>query len=338
MRVRRLPIVALLIAGAALPAQERGSLQLGAFGPEAEVAEPENGQSPSPGEPTFRVEVKLVRILVTIKDAHGSPIGDLNKADFQVLDNGVPQELAVFEHHTGQPLSIALMIDISGSTGIALAYEIESVNRFLDALFKEGNPQDAAALFAFNWETTLLAGFTRRMDLLEKSLKGLKSEGGTSLYDSLYLASNRLEGRDGRHVIVVVTDGGDTTSSKNFQQALEAAQMADAVVYPVLVVPIENDAGRNIGGEHALATMAQRTGGRVFAPALGEQLDAAFSEILHDLRTQYLLAYYPKNVPPAKDPFHRTEVKVKRGGLRVSARSGYYGESEPAKGWTPVRR
>ena len=291
-------------------------------------------------QPSFRVDVRLVRVLTTVKDAHGQLIGSLTRDDFQIFDNGVPQQLRVFEHHTEQPLSITVMIDTSASTGIDLKYEVDSVNRFFRALFREGNPDDAAALVAFNWETILLTDFTHNLDRLERGLRGIRGEGGTSLYDSLYLAAGRLEGREGRHVMIVVTDGGDTTSSKTFHDALRAAQMCDAVLYPVLVVPIANDAGRNTGGEHALATLAQNTGGRVFAPEGGDELDAAFLEIIGDLRTQYLLGYYPRNVPVTKEPFHRIEIKLRRPDLRVSARSGYYGEAEAPKdvtGWRPVR-
>ncbi|MGA1993783.1 MAG: VWA domain-containing protein [Bryobacteraceae bacterium] len=291
-------------------------------------------------QPVFQVDVHLVRVLATVKDGSGQLIGSLSKDDFQILDNGVPQQLAVFEHRTEQPLSITVMIDTSASTGIDLKYEVDSVNRFFRALFHEGNPDDAAGLLAFNWETIQLADFTHNLDRLDRALRGIRSEGGTSLYDSIYLAAGRLEGREGRHVIIAVTDGGDTTSYKTYHDALRAAQMSDTVVYPVLVVPITNDAGRNTGGENALTTLAQSTGGRVFAPALGDALDAAFLEIIRDLRTQYLLAYYPKNVPLTKDPFHRIEIRLKRPDLRVSARSGYYGETEPpkgVKGWRPAK-
>jgi Ca-activated chloride channel family protein len=286
----------------------------------------------------FHVNVRLVRILTTVKNTAGQLVGDLAKSDFQVFDNGVPQDLAIFEHHTEQPLSIALMIDTSASTGIDLKYETDSMNRFLRALFKEGNPQDAVHLYSFNYETRELSGFTRRTDLLERALRGLRSEGGTSLYDALSFASESLEGREGRHVVVVVTDGGDTTSAKTYHQALEAAQMADAVIYPVLVIPVTNDPGRNTGGEHALATLAQGTAGRVFEPTLGAALDQAFMDILRELRTQYLLAYYPKNLPPSKDRFHRLEVKVRRPDLQVLSRTGYYGDAEQAAGgWKPAR-
>jgi Ca-activated chloride channel family protein len=288
-------------------------------------------------ETVIRVNVRLVRILATVKNTAGQLVGTLEKGDFQVFDNGVSQGLAIFEHHTEQPLSVALLVDTSASTGIELRYELESVRRFLAALLREGNPEDAVALYSFNYQVTRESSFTRRLDRLEQVLKGLKNVGGTSLYDAIYLASGDLEERQGRHVVVVVTDGGDTTSSKSFHQALEAAQIADAVIYPILVMPITNEAGRNIGGENALTTLAAGTAGRVFAPTVGASLDAAFTDILRELRTQYLLAYYPRNVPYTKDRFHRLEVRVRRPDLQVLARTGYYGDAEEAKTWTPVR-
>lgn len=279
-------------------------------------------------EPVIRVDVNLVRILATVKDSTGKLIGSLQKDDFQIYDNGVPQKLSVFERETEQPLQIALLIDISGSTAKDLKYEIESVSRFFRALFSEGNPKDAIALYAFNYEVRKLRHFTRNRDSLERALRPVKAEAGTSLYDALYLASEELERRDGRKVIVVVTDGGDTTSSKDFHQALEGAQLADAVIYSILVMPITSDAGRNVGGENALTTFGLRTGGRVFMPSLGPALDEAFTTILHELRTQYLLGFYPQGVPPTKERFHQLRITLRDPSLRVSARNGYYGEAE----------
>jgi len=276
--------------------------------------------------PTIRVNVRLVRALVTVKDANGQLIGSLNKSDFVVSDNGVSQNISVFERQTEQPLSVAMLVDTSASTGIELRYELDSVSKFFKALILEGNPDDTAALYSFNWQVTLLRGYTRRFASLDQSLKQLKSEGGTSMYDAIYLASRELELRPGRHVMVLVTDGGDTTSNKDFHQALEAAQLADTVLYPILVVPITNDAGRNIGGENALTTLAAGTGGRVFTPSVGAQLDTAFADILRELRTQYLIGYYPKDVPLTKDRFHLLKVNVTGRNLRVITRSGYYGD------------
>ena len=158
-------------------------------------------------------------------------------------------------------------------------------------------------------------------------MRGLKAEAGTSLYDALYLATPALREREGRHVIVAITDGGDTTSSKKYKDALDAALKADAVFYPIIVVPITNPAGRNTGGEHALESLAASTGGRAFYPTVGVQLDRAFAEILRDLRTQYLLGYYPTRVATGDGSFHSVGVDLpQRRELRISTRTGYYGE------------
>jgi len=284
----------------------------------------------------IRVNVNLVRVIATVKNPDGQLTGGLDKRDFEIYDNGKRQEIAVFERQTELPLSVAVMIDTSGSTAKELKYEVESVNRFFRALFAEGNREDMVALYCFNWQIERLNYFTHNLGPLERSLRGLKAEAGTSLYDAIYLAADDLEKREGRRVMVIVTDGGDTTSSKKFHDALEAAQLADAVIYPVVVMPITNDAGRNIGGENALTIMAQATGGRTFLPNIG-QLDSAFTEIIRDLRTQYMLGFYPKDAPLSKNRFHKLEVKVKNAELRVSARNGYYGEAEGDPG-TPGTR
>ncbi|HEY1242680.1 MAG TPA: VWA domain-containing protein [Bryobacteraceae bacterium] len=280
--------------------------------------------------PVIRVNVNLVRIVATAKTNSGQLVGSLRKDDFQVFDNGAAQEVAIFERQTDQPLSVALMVDTSGSTNKELKYETDSAARFLKALLSEGNSGDMVALYTFNWQIVREHYFTHSYTSLTNSLKTLHGEAGTSLYDAVFLAARDLEDREGRKVMIIVTDGGDTTSSKSLKQALEAVQLADGVIYPVVVMPITNDAGRNIGGENALTFMAQGTGGRTFLPAVGPELDRAFSEIIDELRTQYLLGFYPKNVPLTKDRFHRLEVKVSRPDLRVSSRNGYYGEAEGA--------
>lgn len=278
-------------------------------------------------EADIRVDVQLVRVLATVKDRSGALLDSLDRGDFAILDNGIEQRISVFERRTEQPLSVALLVDTSGSTAKDLKYEVDSVTRFLHALFKEGNPEDTVSLYSFNYEIVQQKGFTRNEGALESKLRGLHAEAGTALYDAIYLASRDLQNRKGRKVLLIVTDGGDTVSGKDFHAALNEAQLADAVIYPILVVPIAGDAGRNIGGEHALTSFAKGTGGRVSEPTVGAALDLAFAGILRELRTQYLLAYYPHDVPLTKDRFHRLEVRVHRPQLQVIARNGYYGEA-----------
>lgn len=280
-------------------------------------------------EPVFQVDVKLVRMLVTVKNDRGELVGGLGRNDFTITDNGVEQEVALFERHTSQPLSIAMLVDRSRSTQRERNYELDAVRRFMRAVLKEGNEQDAIALYSFNWEVVLQANFTRNMGRLNGALGQLKSEGATAMYDAIFLASEEMQQRGGRRVVVVVSDGGDTISKVRFQKALEGLHRADSVLYAVLIVPVAGDAGRNLSGENALTQLSQWTGGRIFFPALGESLDEAFAAILRDLRTQYLVAYYPKNIPLTKDRFHRVGVKVKGNGYHVSARNGYFGDALP---------
>ena len=274
---------------------------------------------------TFKTNVSLVRLLVTVKNAGGELIGGLEQADFSITDNGAPQSVAVFERRTAQPLSVVLALDISGSTASNLKYQTDSLTRFSRALFADGNPDDAAAVITFNWEVVRRTNFTRKLTNIESSLRNLKAEAGTSLYDGMLLSADELKRRDGRRVLVLITDGGDTTSSTDFHKALEAAHKADAVIYCILVVPISNDAGRNVGGENALTQFSNGTGGRVFLPTVGPALDAAFATILRDLRTQYLVGYYPKAVPLSKNRFHTVKLTLRDPALSAQTRSGYYG-------------
>jgi Ca-activated chloride channel homolog len=278
-----------------------------------------------PGEtPNFAIKVNLVRLLVTVRDAGGALVGNLEKRDFRVLDSDTPQQIAIFERNTAVPLSVAVLMDTSGSVQNDLRYESDAVLRFVPALLDAGNPRDTFALFTFNWRTSLEADFSRNRKRAERVMRALKGDGGTSLYDAVYLASDALSDREGRHVMIVVTDGGDTTSYKKYGDALAAAQRSDVVLYPIVVVPIAGDAGRNTGGEHALATLAASTGGRIFYPEGFERLNEAFEEIIRELRTQYLLGFYPQGTREEKRRFHPLKVELTRPGLRVSARSGYY--------------
>jgi len=277
-------------------------------------------------EASFKLDVQLVRLLVTVKNPAGDLVGSLESRDFELFDSGVKQNITVFEHQTNQPLSVTLLIDTSGSMDKDLKVATVSLAKFLNALVKEGNPDDAASLYSFNDQVTLLNSFTRRLTRLEDSLKPLKGDAGTSLYDAIYLSTSALRSRDGRHVLVVVTDGGDTTSTKKYSDALSSILRAEAVLYPIVIVPITNPSGRNIGGEHALETLARSSGGLAFYPTV-EQLDRTFADILRELRTQYLIGYYPHGPLAGDGKFHTVRLELPhRQDLRISTRTGYYGE------------
>lgn len=284
------------------------------------------------GEVTFSSDVSLVNVLVTVKDKTGVPIGGLDAKSFTILDNDEPRDIRVFERRTDRPLSIVMLVDASLSTGILLEYEKSSGKRFAANLFGEGShPDDRMAVMKFSEGVDLLADFTRSERTIGKGLARLKPQTGTSLYDGVLLASEELENRAGRHVIILITDGGDTTSYSTYTQALEAAHTADAVIYALTVLPVKADAGRNVGGERTLELLARNTGGASFVEAGEEALNRAFDEILENLRTQYLLGYYPPEHTDPQTRFRRIEVQVDRPEAEVLARAGYYVPKERRK-------
>jgi Ca-activated chloride channel family protein len=280
---------------------------------------------------SFKVDVSLVTVLVNVKDERGAPIADLEPHDFTVLDGGVEREIAVFERRTDRALSVALMLDASLSAAKELPYERDAAKRFLASLLGPGSqPADRAAVLKFSDFVDLLVGFTRSQSRLTRALNEIRADSGTSVYDAILLASQVLERREGRRVMVVITDGGDTTSRIPFPEALAAVHGIDGVIYGIIVVPIQSDAGRNVGGENALKTLASNTGGETFIQYGTADLDQAFQGILLNLRTQYLIAYYPPETA-GRDGFRPTEIRVKRAGARVLARNGYFVPSDPPR-------
>jgi Ca-activated chloride channel family protein len=274
---------------------------------------------------TFRIDVSLINVLVTVKDAQGAPIGGLNKEDFTILDGGVTRPVTVFERRTDRPLSVTLMIDASLSTAVELEQERISARRFVENLLRQGShPRDRVAVLKFSAYVDLLAEFTRSVPAITRALRAVRSESGTSMYDAILLASEELAGREGRRVMIIITDGGDTTSTVSFERALRATHAIDGVIYGMIVMPIKSDAGRNTGGENALKALASNTGGATFVQLGTDTLDEAFEQILRNLRTQYLLGYYPPELPDTNETFRSIEVQVNRPDVTVLARKGYF--------------
>src|SRR5580698_9515402 len=145
----------------------------------------------------FKTDVRLVPVIATVKDRFGKLQGGLQKEDFLISDNGVPQEIKIFERQSNQPLSVVLMIDTSGSTLKDLKFETDSAAKFVKALLSEGNPKDAVSLWSFDYDVHQVTGFTHRMDLLESKLKTIHGDAGTSLFDAIWFAAHDLEPRDG---------------------------------------------------------------------------------------------------------------------------------------------
>jgi len=291
----------------------------------------QNQQSTSPDDQpttTFKVNVKLVNVFTTVTNPGGAPVSSLKQDDFQLFEDGIPQQIAVFHRESELPLSIVVAIDTSLSTRGDLKLELESARRFAHSILR---PIDGLSLFQFSEIVDQLTPFTADMKTIDRGIGHVHPGAATALYDTLYLGSDALLDRRGRKVMVLITDGGDTVSKTSYQDAIREAQQAEVILYSIIIVPIENSAGRDIGGEHALIQLSRDTGGKYFYASGMEQLDAAFRQIGDELRTQYLIAYYPSRRIADSD-FRRIEIKVNPATkdypdpaeLVVRHRTGYY--------------
>jgi Ca-activated chloride channel family protein len=277
-------------------------------------------------ESTFKVDVKLVNVYVTVTDQQGAPIGDLTKNDFSLSEDGVPQKISIFSKESQLPISIVLAVDTSSSTRKDIRLELEAARKFIHSIIR---PQDAISLYAFATDVSEMVSFTSKLHQIDSAIGQIQVGGATSLYDAIYLGSKALMKREGRKVLVLITDGGDTASTIDYKEALRAAQQSEALVYSLIDVPVEASAGRNTGGEHALIQISHDTGGKYYYASNIFDLEKAFEQISDELRTQYLLAYYPMPRRAASD-FREIDVvahahdSAANNDLVVRARRGYY--------------
>jgi len=273
----------------------------------------------------LRLDVKLVNIFVNVTDKTGAIVGQLTQEDFKIFEDGRPQKITHFERQSEMPLNLTLAIDTSSSTYKDRGIEQQAAKKFVHALIRS---QDRMSVIQFNTYVEELAGFTNSVAQLDHGLDHMRGAGGTALYDAIYLGSRGLGKREGRKVLVLVSDGGDTVKGSTYEEALEQALRNEAMIYSIIDVPIEASAGRDSGGEHAMITLAEQTGGKSFYAFEGG-LDKAFEQVSEDLRTQYLIGYYPRNQEPGKE-FHRIEVTIPRAApdaFNIRHKTGYYGDS-----------
>jgi Ca-activated chloride channel family protein len=285
---------------------------------------PAQNPSTSPPETTLKVDVKLVNVYVTVTDAHGAPVAGLTKENFTLQEDGRDQAISVFDKESALPLSIALAIDTSLSTRHDLPLEQASAKRFARTILR---PVDALSVFGFSETVLQSTSYTADLKRIDDGIDHIRLGAATALYDAIYLASRSLDRRQGRKVIVLITDGGDTISKVDYKEAVRAAEEAEGIVYSIIVVPIESSAGRETGGEHALIQLSEDTGGKYYYATSMAQLDDAFRQISDELRTQYLLAYYPSQ-RTSNSQFRRIQVKLagvpEASSYRARHRAGYY--------------
>ncbi len=271
----------------------------------------------SPTE-TIRVESRLVNVALNVVDEHGAPVGGLTMNDFELTEDGKPQRIAIFEKESATPLSIVLALDASESVLSDRNLEREAAKGFLRGLVRT---QDRVDLMAFSDSVDEVVSFTNDVRAVDSGIGHIVRGDSTALYDAVYLASQRLaEARivpGERRVVVLITDGENTTRHGSYDTALEEAERAGAMIYSLIIVPIAADAGRNTGGEHALIQMAHDTGGKFYYVEDKHDLAPAFAHVSEDLRTQYTIGYYAPSKGDDAGGLRQIGLQLKNPALRA---------------------
>lgn len=313
---------------------------------------PENQDSKSQdstdqNEPTetLKVSVNVVQLFFNVKDKRGALIPNLTKTDFQIFEDGKPQTIRYFTPESNLPLTLGILIDSSGSQERVLDMEKEVGGAFLSQILTE---KDLAFVIDFNVNADLLQDFTSSVHLLKAALNsarintgggggvipgmgggpvptGPTGPKGTVLYDAIYLASHdELAQQVGRKAMIILTDGEDQGSQLRIQDAIEAAQKSDSIVYVLLCADRGFYGIGGYSGEGEMKKLTQETGGRVINVGnKADKLKEAFDQISNELRSQYNIGYTPTNT--AKDgSFRKIEIRPNAKDYKIQARSGYY--------------
>jgi VWFA-related protein len=306
----------------------------------------QRAQSQKPAEPeditpSIKVDVDVVNVLVSVRNKAGGLVGNLSKDDFTLVEDGKPQTIKYFTKDTDIPLTIGLLIDISGSQARLIEDERRAAYQFFSQVLRK---KDMAFLISFGPECELLQDFTNSARLLQSALEGLHVESGvgglhpgpvptggtprgTVLYDAVYLgATDRLQKEVGRKAMVLITDGVDQGSRLKKEAAIEAAQKADSIIYGIYYVDRAAYFGHGFGfgvSDGPLRQMSEETGGRLLRVDGKHTLNDIFNQIQEEMRSQYSIGFTSTN--PRKDgSFRRLEIKTKDKAQKVQARKGYY--------------
>jgi VWFA-related protein len=282
-----------------------------------------------PGQ--IRVQVNLVNLFATVRDKHKAIVTGLKQDDFQVYEDGQPQEITYFSAESNLPITLGVLLDTSGSEYFLLSSEKEAGSRFLARVLRKG---DLAMVMTFDTDVDLLADFTDDRGVLDRAINraqinapsgGLIAQGplpssgsgGTNFYDAVYLAAHdKLSEEAGRKAIIVLTDAEDTGSKLKLQDAIEAAQRTDTVVHILLVAAD--------GGDQGVAKrLTDETGGRTIIVRNEKNLEQAFDQISEELRSQYTIGYTPTN--KAHDgSYRKVKLELKNKDYSALTRRGYY--------------
>lgn len=272
---------------------------------------------------TIVKQVDEVNVVFTVTDKRGKFVTDLNKDDFQVLDDKKPaQSIRSFRAETNLPLRVGLLIDASNSIRDRFKFEQEAAIEFLNQIVHSG---DLAFVIGFDTTPEVTQNFTNNTEALAKGVRMLRPGGGTALYDAVYYAArDEIMAKDKstvatRRAIILLSDGDDNQSRVTRDEAVEMAQKAEIIIYTIST----NTSGTKLKGDKVLEYFAEETGGRAFFPFKIQDVSDAFSQIQDELRSQYAISYKPADLQ-MNGKYHGIQILADNKKYKVRARKGYY--------------
>jgi Ca-activated chloride channel homolog len=310
--------------------------------PSEQQGTPGQTTGPPTSQKTIVSRTGLVHLVATVVDKHHNFITDLDKSDFRVIENGVPQDIRFFSRETDLPLRIALLLDTSNSIRPRLDFEKDAAIDFLSKVIRRN--KDLAFLMTFDNDPEVIQDYTGDVALLDSSIREQRAGGGTALNDAIVLAAEKLErapmpkdgGSDIRRVIVVISDGNDNLSDHALSDAIDSAIRSETAVFAVSTntdwLALDDARKPNkynlAPGDKVLEEFADQTGGHAFFPYRVDDLAQSFLDIGTELRSEYFIAYAPADPPPGGQ-YRRIDVETSQKGLTVRTRKGYFAQAIP---------
>ena len=317
-----------------------GFLALALIIPASAQQKPAQQTPPDDVDTPISVDVNIVNLYCAVRNKQNGLVGTLTQNDFDLAEDGVKQSIKYFTKETDLPLTIGLLVDVSGSQRNLIEVERRAASSFFSSVLKK---KDVGFLISFGADAELLQDLTGSPRSLEAGLGRLKLNTGfsginsgpvptanrprgTIMYDAVYLAANDMLSKEvGRKAIILITDGEDQGSRETEKSAIEAAQKSDAIIYGILYVDRQfyGGFGGGYGGEGTLKKMAEETGGRLFQVDRKMTLEAIFEQIQQEMRTQYAIGYTPTNAR-RDGSYRKIDLRTGSKDLKVQVRKGYY--------------
>ena len=303
-------------------------------------------------QPTFVREVNLVDVLLTVLDRRNKLVPDLEKSDFKIGDDNVPQEIRFFSKQSDLPLRIGMLLDTSNSIRERIKFEQEAAVDFLYSVLRRG--KDQAFAMTFDQEPQIIQAFTSDGGMLRDEINKTRAGGGTAVYDAIYEACAKQLSNPPRppgdqpdvvrRVMVLISDGDDNLSDHTRAEAIEMAQRTNVVIYTISTSTqwiqlsqtdpskLANRKMHLTEGDEVLKALADETGGRAFFPYHIDDLNQSFQDIGDELRNQYTITYSPSNFI-ANGKYHKIKIEIpNHNGYQVRARKGYFAKSRTTAG------